>query len=342
MGKALETVFADTVSDVEVERLLNERYNTDDIYQAFHVLPRSDFFWLCAEDKSGKLHWLNQIAKITALSKAESFKGGVYNNVGNIFVDEFITEEGYVGGKAEPERLDKIVNTIARKENKHFVRVFMAGNPDASIEMCPYLEMLQLDYAHLQPNTIYYYDTITPTGKRLANNVMFIKLANFSGTAGEYLNEHTSNVWNTAEGNARITGEVKTNKYMSVDDDLIAAADSIFELVVETAVRADDEYNRKIYGYICEIDEKPVLVILRHRNKKLSENADVTVFCRYDELKPRKHDCDTDILRLRIPRADEEMQWLARLLGQALDTRRIYAEDDQSGTLFEAIFKLDN
>lgn len=334
-GSALATVFTDVETDPELVRRFSD-FDKGNHFTGFHVMVKSGYFWLVGEAETGSLTYIKEVGKIACVSKATSFKGGTYNNYRNILFDEFI-DERYVHGRSEPSLLDKIVNTVARAGND--VRIFLCGNPDYAIEMNPYLEQLRLDYDHLQSNTVYYYDTKTPEGKILADNVMFIKLANYNNMGGGFLNEHTSNVWHTPEGEMRITGEVKTNRYMRIPED-VAAYEPLYELVIETAVQTTEEYNRKIYAYVGIYDDDTHIWIFRHRKRELSDKVDYKVFCRYDDLKLRRHDCDVQILRLRIPDAPE-LRPLGSLL-RAIDvTRLIFSEDDQVATLYETIRNTD-
>lgn len=332
----LQTVFEDIEDDKEVMQWWHAW--ADEKYPYFHVLPKKGWFWIFGERANGTLDPLKPIGRPVALSKAGSFKGGTYNNFSVVWFDEFITDERYVGGDNEPNKLDKIVNTVGRAEND--ILVICCGNPDNFIEMCPYTKSLQLDYEHLQPNTAYLYDRKSAyTGKILANNVLFIKLANYSG--GMFLNERTANLWDTPEGEMRISGEVKTNKYMSITDELEKASDPIYELVIETGVQSNTEYNRKIYAYVVETPDDGIGVLIkRHRSERLREACDWSVFCRYNEMKLRRHDSDLQILRLRIPNGPE-LAPLKMMLDQAESGRLYYADDDQVGTLFEAIRDYD-
>ena len=332
----LMTVFDDVIDDPEVQAMWNDW--KDEKYQYMHIMPHAGWFWLYGEMNNGRLEQIKRIGRPVALSKAGTFKGGTYNDFKTILFDEFITDTGYVHHDKEPDMLDKIVSTVARAVNDAIV--ICCGNPDNFIEMCPYLKSLSLDYDHMQPNTVYLFDRRSPyTGKIMANNVLFIKLANYSG--GQFLNETTANLWSTSEGEMRITGEVKTKKYMPVTDDFEKEVEPIYELVIETAVKTATEFNRKIYAYVAETPQNDVAVIIkRHRSDMMREKCDWSIFCRYDEMKLRRHDCDMQILRLRIP-PGQEMGPLKLFLDQAEASRLYYAEDDQVGTLFEAIRDYD-
>lgn len=332
----LQTVFTDIENDPEV--LSWWKAWADEKYPYFHILPHAGWFWIFGEKDNGNMDRLKQIGRPVALSKAATFKGGTYNNFSVVFFDEFITDARYVHGEKEPSLVTKIVNTVGRAENE--IKIICCGNPDNFIEMCPYLKDLQLDYEHLQPNTAYLYDSVSHvTGRKLANNVLFIKLAKYSG--GNYLEEHTANLWHTPEAEMRISGEVKTNKYMEVTDDLEKSVTPIYELVIETAVQSNEEYNRKIYTYIVEDDNNGLMAIIkRHRSTLLREACDWSVFCRYDERKLRRHDSDFQILRLRIPPVPE-LGPLQQFLDVIETNRMYYAEDNQVGTLFEAIRDYD-
>ena len=332
----LRTVFTDIEDDPEVMEWWRDWADIEK-YPYFHVLPKTGWFYLCGEKANGDVEFLQPIGRATALSKAQTFKGGTYNDASVVFVDEFIADGRYVRGEREPDLLDKIVNTTGREKNE--IMVICCGNPDFQIEMCPYLKNLMLDYANLQPNTLYLFDTKRSDGRIIANNVAFIKLAGYKG--GRFLNEYTSNLWSTAEGEMRETGEVKTNKYMRPTEALMKGTDWCYELVIETAVKSNEEWNRKIYAYVgINEDDDAVIYVCRHRASELSEASDWSIFCRYDEFKLRRHDSDAQILRLRIP-AGREFGPLQLMMDQADCSRLIYADDDQLGTLFESIRDFD-
>lgn len=337
MADNLRTVFTDIEEDPEVIEWWKEWADIDK-YPYFHILPKSGWFWLVGERQNGDLDYLKEIGRPVALSKAQSFKGGTYNNFKVVFFDEFIADGRYVRGDREPELLDKIVNTVARADNE--IIVIFCGNPDFQIEMNPYLKSLTLDYGRMQPNTAFYYDTKRKDGKILARNVCFMKLSGFKGE--RFLNEYTSDLWQTSEGEMRETGEVKTLRYMHTSDDVEKAFTPVFELVIETAVQTSEEFNRKIYCYLGYDDNDEIIAIVkRHRNDRLRESSDYSIFCRYDDQKLRRHDSDLQILRLRIPRDLEIFGTLQLMLDTTNCKRMIYADDDQVGTLFESIRDFD-
>ena len=337
MNDNLKTVFTDVETDPECLEWWKAWANIDK-YPYFHVWPKSGWFWLVGEKQNGDIDYLKEIGRPVALSKAQTFKGGTYNNFKVVFFDEFIADGRYVHGSKEPDLLDKIVNTTGRAINE--ILVICCGNPDFQIEMNPYLNSLSLDYARMQSNTALYYDTKTKEGRILAQNVCFIKLAGYKG--GNFLNVYTSNLWQTAEGEMRETGEVKSNKYLHTDDDLEKAFIPAFELVVETAVQTSEEFNRKIYVYLGEnAQDELVAIVKRHRDTRMREASDYSIFCRYDDRRLRRHDCDLQILRMRIPNDLEIFGMLRMMLDTTNCSRLIYADDDQVGTLFESIRDFD-
>ena len=142
-GSALDSVFNDTVKDPEINELLLDKYNRDNKYAGITVVQSGHWFKIKGYDDDGKLTELAKCGRIQALSKAQDFKGGVYDTTDYIFLDEYISDTGYVRGDREPDLLQKIVGTIARED--HPVKVFLCGNPDAPIEMCPYLYNMRLE-----------------------------------------------------------------------------------------------------------------------------------------------------------------------------------------------------
>lgn len=321
----MDEVFSDVMNgeDTEVNEWLAS-YDPEAKWYQFHVLYKSKRFYLVGEKESGQIEFLEEIGHITCVSQAEKFKGGTYNDFTSIFFDEFITELGYVRGDKEPELFAKIVNTVGRAHNKKLT-IYMCGNPDSSIEMCPYLYPLMLDYARMSDNTSYTFDSKTADGKILAENICVIKLARFEG---KYLNENTSSLFGTSEEAMSVTGDVKTNKYIHTGIQKFVPE---YELIVETPVITDTEYHRKIYAYYGMMYGEPMLYITTHRMyKDLS-----TLYCRYDknDCRPREY---TQTFRLNIPPL-EQFNSLKKYIACVDANKFILTDDDAAATLFEQI-----
>ena len=336
------TIFDDVSTDPEIDKCAYEfckRHHYGEFY-AWHILPKAGNFWFVGEQENGELKWLCIAGKITCVSKAQSVKGNVLNmNYNSVMFDEFITEMGYVHGKKEPELFAKLVNTAARANND--LKIFMLGNPDANIELNPYINgsNIVIDYAHLQNNTAYYYDRVV-NGKRLANNVMFIKLAGFEGET--YLNEATAGVWNTAEEEMSVSGEVKTGKYISLDQVEEKDLRVYYKIIMETPVVANDEYRKKIYCYYgywsaggCR---EPVTIILGHDsaffNKQL-RNDKYIIYSRVDELdiRPRPY---LQMYRFNLPNG-ERFAWLHKIIDGVRVNRLLLTDNNTNASTYEQI-----
>lgn len=332
-GRELQSVFSDVMNgeNAEVNEWIAD-YDKNAKYRNFHVLPKAGLFYLVGEKNDGSLEWIEDIGKITCISKAEQFKGGAYMDYTTILFDEFITELGYVMGDREPELFSKIVSSVGRatseKHNKD-LKIILCGNPDASIEANPYLYSLSLIYSQMQPNTSYFYDTKTADGKILADNICFIKLAKFDG---EYLNEHTASLFGTSEEAMSTSGDVKTNKYIHVKLDILEVVfEPEFELMVETPIITNTEYHRKLYAYYGIMYGEPVLVVLGHR----WTDECTTLYCRYDknDLRERPY---MQTYRINVP-PNDALKGLAMYMRYVDATQFIITDKDENATLFEQI-----
>lgn len=339
----LDTVFTDIESDDKVIQWW-ECSKWADKYETFHILPFGAWFWLCGEKNDTKIEKLERIGRAISLSKATSFKGGTYNDYSSIIQDECITDEGYVSGDGEAARFDKIVNTVARACNGD-VKVFLLGNPDSNIEASPYFKTLNIDYEHIQPNTVYYYDKISPTGRVLANNVCFVKLSGYENTGdGEsFLNEYTANIWDTPQGEMRLTGDVVTNRYPQLEKIGTHCIRPVFKIILETPVIAREEYRRKLYiyfGYWHDDNaycDEPVQIVLKHDNENLDYQVDKshTLYGRYDRLDIRTRPYK-QIYRFMIPR-DERYKELRYIMQSVEVNGFLLTDDNRAATLFNTI-----
>lgn len=338
----LDTVFTDIEDDEEIidawkDSKWASKFNT------FHILPFGSFFWLCGEKNDTKIEKLERVGRAIALSKATSFKGGTYNNYSTVWQDECITDEGYVSGDGEAARFDKIVNTVGRSINE--VRIFLCGNPDSNIEASPYFTKLNIDYEHLQANTVYYFDKVSPTGKILANNICFIKLSGYenTGDGSTFLNEYTANIWDTPQGEMRLTGDVVTKRYPQLDKIGVSAITVHFKIILETPVIAREEYRRKLYLYYgVWRDEnaycnEPVMIVLKHDNNVLNGQIDNgrTLYARYDQRDVRARPYK-QIYRYNIPRTEKFAELRAIIEGVQTNGFML-TDDNRAATLFETI-----
>lgn len=313
-------VFSDVEEDPRIDWTV---VNPNGKYHSFHIIPKADWFWLVGEKFDGDLDWIDQIGRIVALSKAQSFKGGTYKGYSTIFYDEFISEK-----KPDPNVLSnfsKIIMTVGRINNPD-LKIICCGNPDYAIELNPLLAGLHLDYARLQDNTAYYYDSVDEEeGKIIANNVCFFKIANYHG---EFLNKKTSHLFGSAEELMRSTGAVKTKAFIHLEN--LSEFKPIYELVVETPILAENEYHRKIYVYYGEMWNEPVMVAFNHKKYEVS-----TLYCRYDKTDFRKRKTP-QTYRINIP-PQERFSGLRQLMSMVDANQLIISNDDGTATLFEQI-----
>lgn len=333
----LSTVFDDTIIDpdvIEDARRYAERNNIKEYY-AFRIFPRGGSFYFGIEAENGKLIKQEVMARLTCVSKATRIKGNVLNvSYTSIVFDEFITDEGYFHGRKEPEQFAKIVNTVGRANNEN-LRIFMIGNPDASIELNPYITgNLTLDYEHLQTNTAYYYDR-KKNGRILARNVMFIKLAPLGDA--EFLNAGTVGVWGTSEEEMSETGEVKTGKFINIDDINDNAFRPFFKIIMETPIIAKDEYRKKIYVYYGLLNSEPFTIVLAHDDNRYKNTVSKhrTIYSRVDELDTRLHGF-TEMFRFNLP-TGERWKWLHYIIDGVRVNRYIATDSNRAATIYTEI-----
>lgn len=303
------------------------KYDPNGAFVRFHIMGKSNIFYLVGEDKDGKLTWLTDCGIAVCLSQAETVKGMALNaDFDEFFFDEFISERRYL--EKETELFSKIINTIGRAGTD--LKIFLCGNPDASIEGNPYLtglfKKLRVSYSKLEPNTIYYFDS--KDGKKtLPKNICFVKLANFDGT---FLNSATSSLFeDSAEEEMSRTGEVKTYKYIHIDD--LSDFRPFYCLIVETPIYTETDYHKKIYAYYGEMWGEPVCVVMGHNKLK----GVVSLYCRYEEtdFRPREY---RQTYRIRVPQ-EEGFADLRRLVTLVDNNRLIICDTDENATLYENI-----
>lgn len=340
----LITIFDDTCDDEKIKELAADYIANKGIteYFAFHILPKSGNFYFVVEYADGTIKWLEDVAKITCVSKASRVKGNVLNTAyTSVVFDEFITDEGYYLGRREPEQFAKIVNTVGRANNEN-LRVFMIGNPDASIELNPYIagSQMLLDYAHLQVNTPLYYDRVV-NGRRLANNLMFIKLTPVGNI--EYLNSATMGVWNTSEEEMSATGEVKTGKYININRVNDRKITPLYRVIMETPVGCNETYHKCIYAYYgyykTQYRYEPCIIVLSHDSKVLNERMNAlrerTIYSRIDNLDLREREY-LDMYRFNLPRGDKWNALHAIIDGVRVN-RYIMTDRNETANIYEQI-----
>lgn len=340
--KGLESVFLDTEDDAEILEAWNDSEYANK-YARFHVLPRGEWFYLVGEKEDTKIDWLQRFGRIIPLSQSTRFKGGTYPKFTLIFQDEAITNEGYVDGADEAAHFTQIVDTVSRANSNCIVVI--CGNPDANIEASPYFQHMRIDYAHIQPNTVYYFDTVKKNGKILANNECFVKLANYeqNNTGESYLNPYTSDIWKTPQGEMRLTGEVLTKKYAQIETVGTSHIRPVYKMILETPVFAIEEYRRKLhiyFGYWEPGEDRvteSVLIVLKNDDTTLRAQIDDDriIYARYDALDVRARPYK-QVYRFTIPHEPKYAE-IREIMNGVNDTRFIFTDDNRAATMYEEI-----
>lgn len=327
----LNQVFTDVIRDPEVLEVINRSE-----YAGFHryvVLTKASVFYLCGIDEDDNLSWLCKIGVATCISRAEHFKGGTYSDFDRILFDEFISEMRYVHGDKEPELFQKIVGTVGRRPNdgsaSKNVITYLCGNPDNSIEGCPYLYSLHIDYANLQPNLPYYYE------RRNGEITTFTKITRSTGE--QYIDPSVSDLFDTAEETMAQTGEVKENSYIMLTPEDVEAFRPMYKLVVETPIYSKTRYHKVIYanyGIMQHRNKFPEFALVMTAHDTFSD-CKCELLCRYDAdyFLPRRM---PQTYRINIPR-EEKFVDLLRIMAHVDATRLIFTTSNRIATLFESI-----
>lgn len=261
----LNTLFSDLEqAQPELFEEFNKRYKIT----GAHVTAYGGFFWIAnAQEKR-----IRQIGCYVCMAKARSFKGLPHNDITNIFYDEVITDDGYYPN--ETDQFNLILYTIARSGNP--VKVFLCGNPDQNIEMCPYFYNLNLDYEKLTENSVMYFNSIYH-GKKQKNNICFCKLA--GGADDVYLNLTVAGVFGDVETEMAVTGEVKRDIFKKITPQMQQMFAPLVRLEVQTAVIKEGGFHRCLYAYIGTVKRIPCILIFPHDKIR---GGIPTVRCIYD------------------------------------------------------------
>lgn len=267
----LDTLFSDVWEKLPGLRdALGEKYGAEDP----EIRAHGGFFWVCGGDKNKRIA---PVGAYTCVSTAGTFKGFPHNDIESIFFDEVITDSGYYHGDHEPDEFSKILYTVARADVP--VKIFLCGNPDQNIEMCPYFYGLHLDYESLSDNSMLYFNS-SWRGQVKKNNILFIKLA--GGDGGEYLNLSVAGVFGDVETSMAFSGETKHAEFKRIPEGILEDPDFFIacHLVTETAVITESGHHRAIHAYICGYPGKPIaLLIYPHRIRTEAP----TIICKYDD-----------------------------------------------------------
>lgn len=330
----LNKVFTDVVRDPDVIQAINESPYGG--YDRYIIAAKAEVFYLCGISADNSMVWITEVGIATCISKAEHFKGGTYTDYDRVIFDEFISEYRYVTGDKEPEQFQKITGTIGRKPakgsyNKDII-IYLCGNPDNSIEGCPYLYHLHLDYAQMQPNIPYYYE------RKNGEVTTFTKVTRGGEDAEEeYIDPSVSGLFDTQEDYMAETGEMKENSYIMLTDDIVEHFTPYYILEVETPILAKNQYHKVIYAAYGQL--KPprafpefALVITGH---DVFKDAGSRIYCRYDRDRyaPRKI---PQTYRINIPR-EEIFADLLKIMAHVDSSGLIFTTANRYATLFDSI-----
>lgn len=109
--------------DAPVEAITGGEYSMVTIYRGGVFLSKMD--------EAGKVIRGKQCGYVAYLSNETHFKSQNFNDVSDVIYEEFITDQGYL--YREPEKLESIISTIARKRK---IKVWLIGNTIS--RLCPY------------------------------------------------------------------------------------------------------------------------------------------------------------------------------------------------------------
>lgn len=319
----LDTLFSDVWEKLPgLKTALAEHYNLE---EDIAIKAHGGFFWICYGDKNKRVA---PIGAYTCVSTAGSFKGFPHNDIESIFFDEVITDTGYYLGDHEPDQFSKILYTVARADVP--VKIFLCGNPDQNIEMCPYFYGLHLDYENLSDNSMLYFNS-SWKGQVKKNNILFIKLA--GGNGGEYLNLSVAGVFGDVETNMSFSGETKHAEFKRIPDGILEDPDFYIalHLEVQTAVITENGHHRAIHAYLCGYPGKPAaLLIYPHRIRSEAQ----TLVCKYDDRDYMIDDSNNTCYRLNFPYYPSVTDTLRKII----EDHRIYSTDDFTAQTFINIY----
>ena len=276
--------------------------------------------WLVGRE-SDEERWqkILQVGVYAAVQTAERFKRGSYPAVYNIFFDEFITARWYIGGSREPVEFEKIVNTIFRHGKNG--KIFMAGNPDNEIDMCPYLVHYNIFYDDMESNVIY------PCND---DKVAFIKLTNEENA--DYIVRDTVSMFGVDNSTA-FTGEVDRPKQKRIPKDFSTEFDAIVEMRVETSgiMAEGTTLHRRCFFLYVGLFRGELWAVTNDHHKNYGEPYQIV--CKYDinELPPPDEAGQiTYVYRFQFP---QDLKMLGQWLAQTISTGRIYHETDKTANI---------
>ena len=149
--------------DAPVEAITDGKYTCVSIYRGG--------IYLSNINEDGKVERGKQCGYVAYLSNESHFKSQNFNDVSEIIFEEITTTDGYL--YREPERLESIISTIARKRR---VRVWMIGNTIS--RLCPYFSEWGLSNIPRQKQgTIDIYEHYTDQVDEETGDQIIVKIA---------------------------------------------------------------------------------------------------------------------------------------------------------------------
>lgn len=329
-GSAL-TIFDDVSADPDVQKWLKDKYCTDEEeYTNMYIQIKGENICVFGRNSYNKNIKIDQIGVVTALSTSTRFKGGTYLGYESIFFDEFID---YYTGDKYVDYFNKIIYTVARTTND--IKIFMAGNPDYNIELCPFLQDLNLDYAKMEANTEYLFSTIDAKGELQEDNKIFIKLASADATdLGDFLDVKTYGIWGQTKSLMSYTGEVDIKHFIHFTDEQLERFNPMYYIEAETPVVRNVDYHLNIHLYIGLLDNTPFIFASLHKlNYELP-----CIYSRYDSEKWVDR-IEPVVYRLNLT---SEFSDVKKLLSDCLILKTIANKDDVAGQWLLDIISAQN
>lgn len=334
-AKYMDTVFNDLLArDQEVQQALIDKYGDHD----FIIYSRSGAFALGYLDDKGKVKVLDKdMGIITSVSEGQRFKGTTYPGYTSIFFDEFISKDGYNGGRREPEFFQLILGTVARRDNP--ARVFYAGNPDGQIELCPYLDTLHLDYKAMQANTPYIYDRKYYMDDQIriqAGGIVFLKLAKYKGRT--FLDAAAAGT-ETAEAAIRATGERPDIAFPLPSESVKRAFKARLLLSVELPIivedKGDQAYRKRVYLLLGKLEGtnlKYAGILYAHR----PPDKVVEVVSRWEERPLLNTEAKAQIYRLNFT---HDLTQIKNCIQYIIEAHSLFSDQWREATWFLDLYK---
>lgn len=324
----IEQFFDDILTyNEKLQKIPIEQYlPKDKIFGSYCVTAKAGIITLCGLGVDGKVVPICKLGCTTSVWEAERFKRGTYPDYYNILFDEFITNKYYINGEGEPDELDKIIQTVARGRKK--VKVFMFGNPDNEIDMCPYLIKHNIEYDNLAPNTVY----------PLNDNVVFVKVT--KDDTSEFINKSTVGMFGRKHS-SRVTGDIDRPKVIHFTDDILSDFETVVEIVIETntiALETFSTFRKKIYMYLG-IYKGEWAVVMQYHHRPLREGTYFRLYSCFDQSEMIR-DFDSEILygfRMKFP---QEADKIVSILNYCFNAKRVFYEDDRIANIYVNLMKL--